>query len=196
MKTYALTIVLVCFLCTTSYAQNETLTPDAAELFKLAYTKLNTSEKNTIANLSGFTLNKDDKRMYRATYTEEANMPFNVRVYILDLTNDGIEEIGIVYSPKSGLGKTGIASMLFVKDTNGQYTLNIDTPGEFYFMNLTDLAFPDVLIKNTTIGLPTYRWNGSQYYKHKFISSGTLKRFVITTMQQASNRYTTKALRE
>lgn len=196
MKRLSLAIISLCFLCVTSYAQKANLSSNATELFKTLSCKLTTSEKNTIAELSGFSFNENDKRLYRTAYKEEANMPFDVSVFVLDLTNDGLEEISIRYSPKSGLGKKGVASMLFVKDKNGQYKLNIDVPGEFYFLNINNLAFPDVLIKNTTVGLPTYRWDGNQYNKHKLLNPSKLKKFVVNSLQQASRRYTSTQVGE
>ena len=117
-------------------------------------------------------------------------------VYPLDLTNDGIEEIGILYGPKVGSGKNGRASMLFVKDKQGHYQLNIDVPGEFYFINFGSIVFPDVLVINNVIQLPVYRWDGNVYNEHKLLKRSDLKRLNTTAMPSASSRYTSTLVRE
>ena len=184
MKTYSLTIVLLCFLCATSFAQ-EPLSPTASQLFKGFFSKLSLEEKNTVAQLSNFTLDTKDNQLY----AKDSDTPLDVKVYTFDLTNDGVEEIGIIYQPTGNAEKEDIRSMLFVKDTNGEYKLNLSESGEFYFLNVNALAFPDIYVRNTTIGLPTYRWNGDHYIKHTSLNPKKLKKYSVSSMKQASSSY-------
>lgn len=191
MKRFSLTIVSLCFLCITSFAQ-ETVSPAAAELFNGFFSKLSPEEKNTIAQLSPFTLNPKDKKLY----TKESGIAIDVKVYTFDLTNDGIEEIGIIYRPLESDDKKDIISMLFVKQPNDNYKKNLDESGEFYFLNVNSLAFPDIYVRNTSVGLPTYRWNGKQYIKHTSLDPKRLKRYVVSSMTQASKAYNNSLIGE
>lgn len=196
MKSFSLTLLFICSMSISAFAQDDALSSTAEALFRSANSTLTNAEKNQIATLSGFELTDNEELWYRTTYEKEANIPFNVRLYTLDLTNDGVEEIGIIYGPQTGSGKKGLASLLFVKNPEGQFQLSIDTPGEFFFINLNNMVFPDVLVKSESFELPIYRWDGAQYNEHKLLARKKLKRLNTTSMSQASNRYVANLMRE
>ena len=189
MKSQALTLLLLCLCSTFSIAQNEKLSETAAAIFVNFNGNLSNSEKNTISELSGFNYDANSKTFSRITYQDEANERFNLVAYPMDLTRDGHIEIGIVYKPLPGSGKKGAASLLFVKNQRGFYQMDIDVAGELHFHNMGGTVFPDVLVKNDQYELPIYRWNGNAYLPHKLATRGKLKKYNLTSLVQASNRY-------
>lgn len=196
MKTFSLTLVLIGLFSISSYSQEATLSTNAAFLFNDIGTLLSNIEKNTISKLSGFERNDNTQQLFRTTYEAESTVPFEARVFLLDLTYDGVTEVGIVYGPANDSGKKGIASLLFVKNSEGHFQLNIDVAGELRFNNLNTMVFPDILVFNNSFELPTYRWNGKQYLEHKLVTRKKLKKFNLTSMYQASNQYRASLARE
>ena len=191
MKAYSLTSFLLCLLCITATAQKDALTAHASQLFDGISCKLTNAEKNDIATLSTLQLNAADNEFYKGS-----SVPLTVRVFVFDLTNDGTDEVGISYRPKDDTKQKQLASMLFVKDKTGTFTLNMDVSGKFYFLDVNKLAFPDIYVRNDKAGLPVYRWNGNSYKKHTNLNPAKLKKYTISTMANESKRYKSLQLRE
>ncbi len=162
-------------------AQNAGLTEQAQQLFKNTNSKLSQSEKNTVTTLSNLVLDTDNKQ-----WSDKDGNIVSVKTFIFDLTDDGIEEVGISYSLENSKNRNEVTSMLFVKDKAADYSLNINASGNFYFLNLNKLVYPDVYVRNTARGLPIYRWNGNTYVNHKSLNPQRLKNYTVTDMRQAS----------
>lgn len=191
MRIISLTSFVLYFFCITATAQDATLSASASQLFDGISCKLTNAEKNEIAKLSSLQCNADDQELYKGN-----NTPLTVRVFVFDLTNDGSDEVGISYRPKGDTEQKKLASMLFVKDKTGAYTLNMDVSGKFYFLDVNKLVFPDIYVRNNMAGLPVYRWNGNSYKKHTNLNPAKLKKYSISTMANESKRYNSSLLRE
>ena len=76
-----------------------------------------------------------------------------------------------------------------ITNAQGQFKLNLDRPGEFFFINLNNLAFSDIVVNNESIEMEVYRWNGNEYREHKLLTRGKLRKLNITSMYEVSNRY-------
>ena len=189
MKFKSLPLVLLCLCSTLAFSQDEKLSVTASAIFDNFNGILSNTEKNTIAELSGFEYDSETRSFSRTTYQEEANEQFQISAYPMDLTKDGILEVGIIYQPLRGSGKKGVASLLFVKNKRGFYQMDVDVSGVVHFHNLGSMVVPDVVVINEQYQLPIYRWDGNAFNPHKLATRGKLKKFNLTSMPQASNRF-------
>ena len=182
MKTFTLTLLLLFAFSINIAAQSEKLSKNTSQLFNDVPCKLTNAEKNDIAKLSGLQYDSQSNNWYNTT----EKTPVTVNVFVFDLTKDGKEEIGISYKLNSTVNKNDMRSLLFVRDKSDNFILNIDTEGKLYFLNINNLVFPDVYVRNNAIGLPVYRWNGNNYIKHKPLNPAKLKKYTVADMSQAS----------
>lgn len=195
MKSLSLTVLLLIGLSWNSLAQ-EPLSDTSIALFENFNGPLSNQDKNIISELSGLLYDKDSNTFFRTTHDSQDGVPFEVLAYPMDLTNDGILEVGIVYRPLKGIGQTGIGSLLFVKNQRGIFQMDIDVSGELHFNNFGGRIFPDILVINDQYELPIYRWNGNLYQPYKLTVRGKLKKFNLTSMIEASKRFVVNRLGE
>ena len=104
------------------------LSPTAKLLFKNIKCKLTDSEKNQIADLTGFALSGKTDEPF-AMDKESLDYPYSAAVTITDMNKDGMEEVFIQYGNTFTSGNTGQSIALFIKDKQGVYKLNLGFPG-------------------------------------------------------------------
>jgi len=196
MKKLALVLLVFGFASFYSFAQDINLDQKANLLFSKSNSQLTSAEKIEIFRLSGFELAANGTQFYHSANPEEANTPFDVIVHPIDINNDGIEEIGIIYGQLNTKKVMDRSTLLFVRDRSGQFTANLGLPGALIFININDRVFSDVIISGPGYEFPVYRWNGYAYLKHKTITKNKLGKLNLTYLSQASYAYSRTLVRE
>ena len=143
----------------TGVPSSEGLSLGAAQLFKNVKSKLTVEEKNLIYQLTGFQTSKDGKQFILKDMDE---YPFDIEIFVLDVNDDGTEEIFIGYGNTATSGNAGSSSMAFAKQSYSGYVKSFDQQG----------MLPSVVSGHNGIGLligvpgftyPVYWISGSSY---------------------------------
>jgi len=192
MKTLYLKLIVCCFVCVSLHAQVEGLYRNTSILFQNGNSDLTNAEKNEIFNLTGFELAANGSQFYLRDDPNTTDFPFDATVYPMDLNDDGIEEVAIVYGNANSSGRAGKSTLLFVKDMEGNYSANFGFPGTLIFLNINPLTLPDILVRKPEPGFPIWRWNGKVYVLHEQTNNKKLRRMRVTYLVDASRSYTTK----
>lgn len=190
MQRIIIFLLLFTFSCQSSKAQEVPLSEGASILFKNVKSMASNAEKNEIFKLTEFQLH-DDKTQFTFSNNESlSDFPFHVSVFPLDLNNDGVEEIGIVFGNIMTSGNAGNSSMLFMKDNSNNYVLHFGFPGFLIFIPRTDSNIPDVVISGPGFNFPVWRWNGTEFSRHRTIGNDELTKVNAIFIEEASKLYT------
>jgi hypothetical protein len=136
-------------------------------LFKDVKCKLTDTEKNQVADLTGFVLSGKAGEPFAAN-KESLEYPYSAQVTITDMNKDGIEEVFIQYGNTFTSGNTGANIALFIKNKQGAYKLNLGFPGIDPEQLKTGFGgYPDLLIGGPGFEFPIWRWNGKEYVFYK-----------------------------
>lgn len=194
MKTFSLNLLACLCVCASLYAQEPILDKNAAILFENSNSTLSNAEKNEIFKKTGFALSANGSQFFLKDDLKTADSPFDVRVIPLDLNFDGIEEIAIEFGKLTDSpGITEVNTFLFVKDMEGNYSVNFGSKGTLVFLNLNPLTQPDILFRSRNPGFPVWRWDGMKYNMHEQFDNKRLRKMEITYLSEASRDYTVKA---
>lgn len=171
-----------------SISQNNS-SEGAKLLFTNVKTNLSPAEKNTIYKNLQFRLSKDKKEFVSAEDTG-SEFPFAVQVYPTDLNKDGKEEIFVVFGNSYTSGHTGSSVVLYIKNTAGNYAMNLGFPGMAPdLMPTTSKGYPDLLIGGPGFEFPVWRWNGKEYAFYKKIKEQELQKITTRNVANASEAY-------
>ncbi len=183
-----LTLFLVCVACT---AQDASLSPGAALLFKDTGSYLSNSEKNEIYNLSYFDVAKDGIQFSFIDDEGTAENPFEARVYPLDINGDGIAEVAVVFGNSFTSGMYGQSANLFIKNADGAYTNNFGFPGVLILTKSKPNTYPDILIGGPGFDpYPVWRWDGKMYGEtQERLDQTKAEKLGITYIEDASASY-------
>ena len=192
MKSYVLKLIACLCIGTPSIAQEEILDKNASILFDNIDSTLSNAEKNEIYRLTGFALSSNQSQFYLLEDPDTVDNPFDVWVYPLDLNDDGLEEVAIEYGHNTNSGKSEVRTLLFVKDMEGNYSVNFGFKGTIVFLNLNPLTLPDILVRNRERGFPVWRWDGMKYFPHEQFDNKRLRKMQITYLADANKSYTAK----
>ena len=190
MQRIIIFLLLFTFSCQSSKAQEVPLSEGGSILFKNVKSMTSNAEKNEIFDLTEFQLTTDKAQFIFSNNESLSDFPFSVSVFPLDLDNDGVEEIGIVYGNIMTSGNAGNSSMLFIKKDLDNYTSHLGFPGFLTFLPRPDNDFPDVLIGGSGFKFPVWRWDGVEFSHHKTISNDELNNLDSIHMTEASKQYT------
>ncbi|HLW31910.1 MAG TPA: hypothetical protein VKX40_06590, partial [Aequorivita sp.] len=159
-KYFFLTTVLFmgCFACE---AQDDSLSPGAALLFKNVDGNLTNSEKNEIFNLTQFEISDNGTQFSMIGDEGTVENPFDARAYPLDINQDGKTEVIIIWGNSYTSGAYGHNSTLLIKNPEGKYEANFGFPSDLILTTPKNTDFPDILLGGP--GFEPYviwRWNG------------------------------------
>ncbi|MEO8109748.1 MAG: hypothetical protein ABI594_06955 [Ginsengibacter sp.] len=159
----------------TAAAKNETATSKttgqlsavAGMLFKNVKSKLTDADKNQIADMTGFVLVPQKDEPF-AQDKESLDYPFAAVVTVTDMNKDGIEEVFIQFGNSYTSGAAGANIVLYIKNKQGKYDVNLGFPGvEPQQLKTGFGGYPDLLIGGPGMEGPVWRWNGKEYVYYK-----------------------------
>lgn len=180
--------VLFAFVVPFFAAAQTTLSEGAKLLFNNTPTKTSVTEKNEIYRLTGFLLSADKKQFIQDK--ESAEYPFEAFVLTTDLNKDGKEEVLVQYGNSFTSGYTGSSIVLFIKNSEGKYGLQLGFPGvEPEALATASLGYPDLLIGSPGFEFPVWRWNGKEYSFYKKVKDADLLKLKRTPLKELSDNY-------
>ncbi len=171
--------------------QEVPLTKAATKLFKNCISKTSNAEKNEIAAIMNFHSTPDGTQFLAGDDDYYSQFPFDVLVYPLDINNDDIEEVAIVYGHPAISGDN-VISTLFIKDSNGSYIMNFGFNGSLILLPNSTKNFPDIAIGGPGFEFPVWRWNGKVYSNFKKINDSQLTAAKPIYIEEANQRYIEK----
>ncbi|WP_421943327.1 hypothetical protein [Pedobacter sp.] len=145
---------------TQTLVEEDKLSEGAALLFKGTNSAISVAQKNKIFKDSEFAVAKDKNSFTISALPDE---PFQVHMYILDLNNDGKEEVFLLYGNAAVSGRAGSSVMFFanpgkVRSRNNEYTMVFDQEG----------MLPNVLDDQPTFFIPGPGFSYTQFYFFRF----------------------------
>jgi hypothetical protein len=143
------------------------LSPTANLLFAGVKSKLTDAEKNQVADSTGFVLSGKNDEPF-AMDKESLEYPYTAQVTITDMNKDGIEEVFIQFGNTYTSGMAGQNVVLYIKNKQGVYRMNLGFPGVDPQPLKTGFGgYPDLLIGGPGFDFPVWRWNGKEYVFYK-----------------------------
>jgi hypothetical protein len=189
MKQVYVLIAGMLLLSFTIFAQTARLSPLAAELFKGVKSLITISEKNFIAQQTGFILSGNKEQPF-ALDKDSKEYAFSITVFPTDLNKDGKEELFIRFGNTYTSGNTGSSVALFIKNASGVYEMNFGFPGMLPdVLTTANKGYPDVVIGGPGIEFPVFRWNGKAYDNYKIIKDGEYEKIKKTNAEELSKKY-------
>lgn len=141
----------------------------ATLLFANVKCKLTDDEKNEIASSTGFVLSGKKDEPF-AMDKESLDYPYSSQVTITDMNKDGIEEVFIQYGNTFTSGNAGQSIVLYIKNKQGKYNMNLGFPGIDPQQQKTGYGgYPDLLIGGPGMQAPIWRWDGKEYKFYKSV---------------------------
>ncbi len=171
--------------------QEVPLTKAASKLFKNCISKTSNAEKNDIAAIMNFYSTQDDTQFLAGDDEYYSQFPFDVFVYPVDINNDDIEEVAIVYGHPAISGDN-VISTLFIKDNRGSYIKNFGFAGSLIILPNSTKNLPDIAIGGPGFEFPVWRWNGKEYDNFKKITDKQLTAAKPIYIEEANKQYTDK----
>lgn len=182
-------LLMGCFACT---AQDDSLTPGAALLFKDVDGNLTNLEKNEIFNLTQFEISKDGTQFSLIGDEGTAEFPFGAQTYPLDINADGTAEVMIIWGNGFTSGEYGHNTTLFIKNATGNYEANFGFPSDLILTTPKNKQYPDILLGGPGFEpYPIWRWNGKIYdfTPNKITQDKAEKLGLIYDIEDASKKY-------
>jgi hypothetical protein len=128
-------------------------------LFQGVTSKLTQKEKQQVFEQLGFRVSEQGK--FFVEYCDQGVSP---EVEIVDLNGDGVEEVFVYWGNLLTSGNTERSLSLFIKDTAGQYVMNLGFPAVAYRRLATkNHGFPDLEFDGAGLCRGVWRWNGREY---------------------------------
>jgi hypothetical protein len=186
---YTLLAVIFLYNITAIAQTTARLSPIAAELFKGVKSIITVSEKNFIAQQTGFILSGNKEQPF-ALDKDSKEYPFTITVLPTDLNKDGKEEIFISFGNTYTSGNTGSSIALFIKNAAGVYEMNFGFPGMLPdVLTTTNKDYPDLVIGGPGFEFPVFRWNGKAYDNYKTMSDAVYAKTKMMTAEELSKQY-------
>lgn len=138
-----------------------TVTIGPALLFKGTTSKLTSQDKRLIFDALEFTLSANKK--FIVVKGVESCGDASAEAEIVDLNADGTEEVFVRWGNYCLAGNTGTNSVLFVRDTSGQFREVLNVLGAAAVLATRNMGFPDVKIAGPGFCFDVLRWNGTKY---------------------------------
>lgn len=189
MKTMLFICLPLMLSCNTSKAQEVPLSKGAALLFKEVSSKSTNAEKNKLYELANFEIADNGTQFYFKGDTDGAQFPFDASVYPLDINNDGLEDMGLVFGNTYTSGASGNSSLIYIKNQNNGYDTNFGDPGSLVFMPSSHAGYPDTMIQGPGFEYAVWIWNGKEYVFKSNISDEASSKLKNVYLEDASNLY-------
>lgn len=158
-------------------------------LFEGVKTKLSVEQKNQIFQKLDF-FATDDKTQLFSNKSEKDNEAayFKPNVDVMDLNNDGIEEVFVHWGNFYTSGNVGTNVTLLIKKGNS-YDVNFGFGGIAHMINQYTMSYPDIMIGGPGYDYPIWRWNGNKYLFYKRINPKSVEygRLKFTTPESVKD---------
>lgn len=186
MKRITLAALLLSSLVLRSQQNN--LSAGASLLFQNTKSKLTNNEKENIFKQSGFLLSADKKQFIADK--DGADYPFDAFIYPTDLNKDGKEEVFILFGNTYTSGNTGSSIMVFIKNSNNQYSMQLGFPGTLPdVVTNASATYPDLVIGGPAFDFPIWKWKVNEYVFSKKISEKDLQKLKTESIESLSKKY-------
>ena len=153
-----------------SFEQTKTpLSEGASLMFKDTRSKLTDAEMNWFYKQLGFTTSNDKKQFMSGEF------PVEIKPYVTDMNNDGIEEVFFSMKSEAVYGMVGESFSLYTKNNKGGFDLQDVGSGIAMVLNTKNLGYPDIAIGGPGFEFPAYRWDGKKYKYYKKIKDADLQ---------------------
>jgi hypothetical protein len=128
-------------------------------LFKGVTSKLTLEEQQQIFEQLKFRISEHGK--FFVEYCEDDVSPV---VEVVDLNEDGVEEVFVYWGNPCTSGNSERSISLFVKDAVGQFAMNLGFPAITYRRLVTkNQGFPDLEFGGAGFCQGVWQWNGCKY---------------------------------
>ncbi len=170
-------------------AQKVPLSKGAALLFKDVTCMATNTEKNQLFELTNFQVAKNGTQFHYKNDQYAAQFPFDVYIHPVDINNDGVEEIGLVFGNSYTSGAAGASTILYIKNKSGKYEENLGFPGFLTFMPSKHQGFTDMMIQGPGFVFAVWTWNGKSYVFNRKIKSEESDKLELISLEEASKLY-------
>lgn len=189
MKTILYACLLLFLSCNKVHAQEVPLSKGAALLFKDVTSRATNKEKNQLFELTNFQIVKNGTQFHYKEDVYAAEYPFDVVVSPVDINSDGIEEIGLMYGNSYTSGAAGASTILFIKNKDGNYEVNLGYPGFLTFLPTKHQGYIDMMIQGPGYEFAVWVWNGTAYDFSRKINSSESDTLELISLEEASKLY-------
>jgi hypothetical protein len=151
--------IVIIALCLVGFNANaQGLSATAKAIFKECNCKLTDEQKNGIARLSGFVLQKDQTFLHDNFVFDE------VKAWCADLNGDGVEEVFLNSGSFEYYGNTASGFSLFMANSANTFKrlMHLET-GIPSLLNTQTRGYTDLMIGGPGFKHPVWVWNGSAY---------------------------------
>lgn len=200
-KRYGLFFITVILLLQQSCTSNTTksadkviyndtvLLPGAALLFNNVVCLLTNSQKNQVFRATGFLLTAEQD----AFVMDEAEaFPFSAALYPVDMNEDGIDELFVVWGNSFMAGNAGSFVSLFIHDDAGIYRDQLGFPGILPDILLEETkSYPDLVIGVPGMSFPVWGWSSNGYTRIGEMNNDELAKYKKINAETLSEQYKT-----